>query len=42
MYDEDDCTVQVDVQVTEPNLNGIYRLDIPQESGHVAAPQKKP
>jgi hypothetical protein len=35
VYDEDDCAIQGEVQVT-----GIYKLDMDQEMAHVAASEK--
>jgi hypothetical protein len=41
VYDEGDCTIQEEMQVTGSNLNGIYKLDMAQEMDHVAATDKR-
>jgi hypothetical protein len=41
VYDEDDCTIEEEMQVTGSNLNGIYKLDMAQEMAHVAATDNK-
>jgi hypothetical protein len=41
VYDEDDYTIQGQVQVIGSNLNGIYKLDTVQKMAHAAASEKK-
>jgi hypothetical protein len=41
VYDEDDCTIQGEVQFTGSNRNGIYKLHMVQNMAHAAASETK-
>jgi hypothetical protein len=40
VYDESDCTIKGELQVTGSNQNGIYKLDMVENMAHAAASDK--